>query len=109
MIPVGYMAKYVAKKPDWLKAPHVTDIYSVASCVSDNFADYSKYWLHNGYWLIDSPEIIKSIAEKTSANLEDTSLSYYEMFESEFDGANWKLYTPKAWFPTKVALPVHKK
>jgi hypothetical protein len=109
MIPVGYMAKRRRQKPDWLKAPRVVDIYSVSSCVSEDFADYSEYWVHNGYWFIDSPEIIKSLSEKTSAKLEDTSLFYYEMFESEFDGANWKLYTPKAWFPTKVVLPARKK
>jgi hypothetical protein len=44
MIPVGYMAKRVQKKPDWLKAPNVIDIYSVCDCVSKNFADYIK-WL----------------------------------------------------------------
>jgi hypothetical protein len=108
MIPVGYMAKRVAKKPEWLKAPNVIDIYSVASCLSDNFADYSEYKLHNGYWFIDSPEVIKGIAEKTSLKLEGTSLFYYEMFESEFDGASWEMYKPKAWFPTKAVLPAHK-
>jgi len=33
MIPVGYMAKRVIKKPDWLKATNVIDVYSVSSCV----------------------------------------------------------------------------
>jgi len=81
----------------------------VCDCVSENFADYTEYWLHNSYWFIDSPKIIKIIAEKTSVKLEGTSLFYYEMFESEFDGASWKIYEPKAWFPTKVVLPAHKK
>ena len=31
MIPVGYMAKRVCKKPDWLQATQVIDIYSVFS------------------------------------------------------------------------------
>jgi hypothetical protein len=109
MIPVGYMAKRIAKRPDWLEASRIIDVYSVSGCVSEDFADYTECWLHNGYWFIDSPEIIKTIAEKTSAKLEDTSLFYYEMFESEFDGANWNLYTPKSSFPTKVIVPAHKK
>ncbi len=50
MIPVGYMAKRVSKKPDWLQAAQVIDIYSVSGCVSEDFADYIDYWKHNGYW-----------------------------------------------------------
>jgi hypothetical protein len=38
------MAKHVATHPDWLKADHVIDIYSVSNCVSDDFADYINYW-----------------------------------------------------------------
>jgi hypothetical protein len=56
MIPVGYMAKRVLRKPDWLPAPQVIDIYSVSNCHSENFADYIPYWKHNGYWFFDSPE-----------------------------------------------------
>ncbi len=42
------MAKRVSKRPDWLKAPQVIDIYSVSGCISKNFADYINYWRHNG-------------------------------------------------------------
>lgn len=51
MIPIGYMAKHVVKKPDWLQTNQVEDIYSVSNCISDDFADYINYWQHNGYWL----------------------------------------------------------
>jgi len=44
MIPVGYMAKRVSKSPDWLEAAQVIDVYSVSGCISENFADYFKYW-----------------------------------------------------------------
>jgi hypothetical protein len=53
------MAKRVVKKPDWLKATDVDDLYSVSSCFSEDFTDYINYWKHNGYWFFDSPEIIK--------------------------------------------------
>jgi hypothetical protein len=59
MIPVGYLAKRVVPKPDILKAPQVVDIYSISNCMNDDFADYIGYWKHNGYWLFDSPEIIR--------------------------------------------------
>jgi hypothetical protein len=44
MIPAGYLAKRVSVKPDWLEVSPVTDIYSVSGCVSEDFADYVKYW-----------------------------------------------------------------
>ena len=49
MISVGYMAKCVSVRPEWIKAEHVADIYSVSSCVSKDFAEYINYWKHNGY------------------------------------------------------------
>ncbi len=57
MIPIGYMAKIVATKPDWLKNIDVVDIYSVSGCISSDFADYINYWKRNGYCFFDSPEI----------------------------------------------------
>lgn len=83
MIPVGYMAKRVSKKPDWLDAPQVIDIYSVSSCVSEDFADYTNYWKHNGYWLFDSPGAIRAVAKENAIELEGTSLFYYEAYEME--------------------------
>ena len=69
MLPVGYLFKHVALRPEWIKASHVEDIYSLASCISDNFADYINYWRHNGYWLFDSPTIIEVLAENNGIDL----------------------------------------
>jgi hypothetical protein len=64
------------------------DIFSVSGCISRDFADYIDYWKHNGYWLFDSPEIIKSLAKENSIQLEGTSLFYYEAYEMEFRRGN---------------------
>src|ERR1700674_2504456 len=109
MIPVGYMAKRVHKKTDWLKAAQVVDIYSVSGCVSEDFADYVHYWKHNGYWLFDSPEIIKSICKENSIQLQGAALFYYEAYEKEFDGEGWHSYAPEASLPTNVVPPVSKQ
>jgi hypothetical protein len=109
MIPVGYMAKRVQKRPDWLRAPHVIDIFSVSGCVSEDFTDYIDYWKHNGFWLFDSPEIIKRVAKENSIPLEGTSLFYYEAHEMEFDGESWHSYAPEPSFPTNVLLPSKKQ
>ncbi len=109
MTPAGYMAKRVGKRPDWLRAPHVVDVYSVTNCTCEDFADYIQYWKHNGYWLFDSPEIIKSAAGENSIQLEGTSLFYYEVHEMEFDGQAGRPFFPEASFPTKVVQPSRKQ
>ncbi len=108
MNPAGYMAKRVCKRPDWLKAPNVAEIYSVSGCVSEEFADYIDYWKHNGFWLFDSPEIIKSLARENSIQLEGTALFYFEAYEMEFDGQGWQTWSPQPSFPTAVVQPSRK-
>jgi hypothetical protein len=109
MIPVGYMAKRVGKKPDRYRASHVVDIYSVSNCNCEDFADYIKHWKHNGFWFFDSPDIIRDVAKQNSISLEGTSLFYYEAHEMEFDGERWGPWSPEPSFPTNVVLPSGKQ
>jgi hypothetical protein len=94
--PAGYLAKRVCTKLDWLQASQVNDIYSVSGCLSTNFGSYIGEWRHNGFWLLDSPEVIQSIAQEKSIDLEGTTLFYYEVYEEEFDGENWRPYEPES-------------
>ena len=109
MIPVGYMAKRVSPRPEWLAAERVADIYSVSMCISKNFADYIPYWKHNGYWFFDTPEIIEQLAREHAIDLHGTSLFYYEVYEHEFDEIVelWRDFEP-ASFPTNVVVPPQK-
>jgi hypothetical protein len=119
MIAAGYMARRVYKKDDWLKAckkkallesvPQVLDIYSVSGCLSENFADYIQFWKHNGYWLFDTPQIIKSVAKENSISLEGASLFFYEVYEMEFNDNRWAPWSPEPSFPTNVVSPLRKK
>jgi len=63
----------------------------------------------NGYWLFDSPEIIKSICKEHSIHLEGASLFYYEAYEQEFDGEGWHSYALEESFPTNVVPPVRRQ
>lgn len=109
MIRVGYMAKKVAQRPDWLKAPEVKDIYSVSSCTSHDFMDYIKFWRHNGYWLFDSPQIIQALSRENGISLEGLTFFYYEVYEKEFDETikEWLPFEPES-FPTNVISPSKK-
>ena len=102
--PAGYMAKRV-EKPKGFNVTQVTDVYSVSSHVNDNFADYVNFWKHNGYWLFDSAEIIRSVANDNSISLDGTSLFYYEVHEQEFDGEQWLAFDPEVSFTTNDIEP----
>ena len=110
MIPVGYMAKRVSVRPESIKAAGVADVYSVSGCISENFADYIKYWKHNGYWFFDSPEIIVELARQNSIDLTGTRLFFYEVYELEFGAgeAKWTAFKPEPSLTTQIVLP-HKK
>ena len=58
------MAKRIVKRPEWFQAGAVEDVYSVSGCISEYFADYIKHWKHDGYWLFDSIEVIRSLAQE---------------------------------------------
>ena len=107
MTPAGYMLKAVARKPDWLKAPLVDDVYSVSGHVSPYFADYVQYWKHNGYWLFDSPAVMREIAREHAIDPAGAMLFYYEVFEEEFDedAKAWAAFAPDASLPTQVERP----
>ena len=109
MIPVGYMAKRVTLKPDFLHDANIIDVYSVSGCVSDDFADYIHHWKHNGYWLFDSPEVIRTVANAEPTALDGTTLFYYEAYEKEFDGNRWRPYHPEPSFVTDVVTPQERR
>src|SRR6266536_4954782 len=105
MIQVGYMAKQSCKKPKGFELSEVEDVYSVSSDVNDDFADYINFWKHNGYWLFDSPEIIRAVARENSISVEGTSLFFYEVHQIQFDGESWAPLEPDRSFETNVLLP----
>ena len=109
MIPIGYMAKRICESPEILNAAAVVDIYSISSCVNDDFADYIDFWKHNGYWFFNAPRIIETLAEENSINLDGMKLFYYEAHEQEFDGQTWCPYRPNWEDPEKVVVPVESK
>lgn len=107
MQPAGYMAKFVEKRPDWLACPHISEIFSVSNCISDDFCDYINFWKHNGYWFFDSPALICEVAAKAGVDLEGSTLFYYEAHELEFDqeSLKWSPFDPAEHFPVAVEVP----
>jgi hypothetical protein len=111
VIPAGYMAKRIARRPDWLKAAEVEEIYSVSGCISEYFTDYVPYWKHNGYWLFDSVEAIRSLASALSMNIAPCRFFYYEMFELQWheETAGWEPFQSDKAFESAVVVPADKQ
>ena len=109
MIPIGYMAKRVCNRPEFLRASGVADIHSVSNCVNDDFADYIDYWKHNGYWFFDSPQVLQSLALEKSIDLQDTKLFYYEANELAYDGEDWRTFSPSWENSVRLVTPSHKR
>ena len=107
MIPAGYLAKHIGSRPDWLKVPHVQNIYSVSCCMTEDFADYTNFWRHNGFWLFDSSDIIHEIAKAHSIDISNTTMFYYESYEDEYDerAMKWVKFRPDENFPVSVRVP----
>jgi hypothetical protein len=109
LIPVGYMAKRVVTGPDWMKAPNVREVYSVSNCVSRDFANYIKYWRHNGYWFFDSPEIIAQLARENALDLDEATFFFYEVHDLQFNQAGqWTTFAPEPSFGTDVVIPAER-
>lgn len=111
MIPAGYMAKKVERRPEWLSPAAVEDIYSVSGCVSEEFCDYVPHWKHNGHWFFNKPSEIAEIAAVGSLDMTDQKLFYYEVYEKQFADRRklWEPYGPDPAFKTAVELPRSKK
>jgi hypothetical protein len=108
MVPAGYMAKRVVNRPDWLHPERVSSIFSVSGCISENFTNYIDYWMHNGYWLFDSPAAIIDIAREKRIDLSGTVLFFYEVHELEFDKGEWIPFEPQPSFTTNVNISKKK-
>ena len=108
MIPAGYMAKSVAKLPATINAPGVDDIYAVSGCMSEPFVDYIKYWLHNGYWLLNSRAEISRIGEQAGVDPSSFTCFYYEVFDKQYDeeAGQWSSFSPDPSFPIAVEKPL---
>ena len=108
---LGYMYKRVERRSEWLEAPGVVDIYSLSGCISEYFADYIKFWRHNGNWLFDSRASMTEFAAERQISLDGLKLFYYEAYELEYDEtkSSWVPWEPYDAIATQVEEPSRKK
>lgn len=104
------MAKRVGLRPEGFPAPQVREICSVSTCMARDFADWARHWLHNGYWMFDTPDRIREVARREGLDLAGVRFFFYEAYEREFDedGLRWIPLHVERSTPTQVALPAVK-
>ncbi len=104
MRPIGYLYKRVFVAPEF-GVPHVTDVYSLSTCLSEDFADYLPFGRHNEYCLFDSPSAIEAMAREHAIPLDGLKLFYYEAHELQYDDdrGEWALWGTS--FETNVRPP----
>jgi hypothetical protein len=103
------MAKFVEARPAWLSCASVDDVFSVSNCISDAFCDYTNLWKHNGYWLFDSPALVREVADAVGADLAETTLFYYEAHELEYvqNSKSWRPFNPEECGQVAVEPPAN--
>ena len=111
MTPAGYIAKKIHTDTGWLENPVVEDICSVSNCICEVFCDYIPYWKHNGYWLFDSPELVRAVAQEAAVDLSGHPLFYYEVYERQYAGDSgvWQDFGAEPKLETNVRVPAEKQ
>lgn len=110
-IELGYMAKHVVTRPDWLKAEHIERVCSVSACVSSDFCDYTPHWKHNGFWLFNSPEDLVTLCRAEQIELDTLEFFYYQAYPKQYDefAKLWSGFEPEKCFQTCVQPPLQKR
>jgi len=104
------MYKRIAPRQGWLNCENVTKIYSVSSCISNDFTNYIPYWRHNQYWFFNRPEDMEGILREEKIS-DEFELLFYELYEKEFDEEKhaWQELTVEESFGYQVTMPFQKE
>ncbi|MCA8962404.1 MAG: hypothetical protein KDC38_17890 [Planctomycetes bacterium] len=90
MRPVGYNAKIIPERPDWLPEAGVDRILSVSECIATSPIDHFDLWLFNEWGFYDTPEILRCALARTPAGSEPIRRFYYEAHPEERDAEGWR-------------------
>ncbi|MCC6574115.1 MAG: hypothetical protein IT462_10005 [Planctomycetes bacterium] len=80
---IGYIPKRTEKQPYLLEAPGVTEIASVADCISEAPDNWIQHWRHNSWWVFSTMALALSIIP--DAEQDQFDLYAYRVFPIRFD------------------------
>ena len=79
---IGYFAKPVTSRPEWLKAEQVEEVCSWDACRIGRLVDWIHLWRHNAEWVFSTPELAWSVV--TEAVRSQCQLFGYRLYPVRF-------------------------
>ena len=80
---IGYFVKRPGTPSEWIRAAVVEEVCSVADCCSEEPESWMDHWIHNCFWLFDTPELARSVVPETDHSRYD--LFAYRLFPYEWE------------------------
>ncbi|MXP28382.1 hypothetical protein GRI58_06045 [Porphyrobacter algicida] len=70
--------------------------------MNDNVVEPQDGWMHNGFGLANSPEVLWELARESGAALSNSKLFFYSAYERELESDGWQ-FDPSQWQPLSRA------
>lgn len=104
MIPAGYSLKRAVPPPDYLQfgVSNILEVCSVSNCMELALVDPSDKWLHNGFDLANSPDLLWTLAREGGMDLSGSRLFYHCAYEFEIS-SDGRTFDPLGWKPISRA------
>lgn len=104
MIPAGYSLKRTVSPPDYLQfgVSNILEVCSASNCVEPALVDPSDRWLHNGFDLANSPDLLWILASEEGVDLSGSRLFYHCAYEFEIR-SDGRTFDPLGWKPISRA------
>ncbi len=86
LISMGYLYKQVATPTEnYLKIKGTKDIYSLAGCTSEDFADFIGLNKNNNYWLLNNLKEMELLATELHLSLDKCAPFFYKVYPNQWN------------------------
>ncbi|BDY04761.1 hypothetical protein F0521_18020 [Ferrimonas sp. YFM] len=108
MVPMGYMAKRIIAKPDWLKNANVKRLFSVSGCNSHNLicAEQDESLL-NGHWMLNRrAEADRALVVEADDDAQPQTF-YYELYPEQWNDClgEWEAFSVDSKRAVTIEVP----
>lgn len=108
MVPMGYMAKRIIAKPDWLKNANVKTLFSVSGCNSHNLiCTEEDESLLNGYWMLNCRCDADRVLELGAEDDGQPQTFYYELYPEQWNDSlgKWESFSVDSRRGVTIEVP----
>jgi len=91
---IGFLAKNIAPRPEWLKADSVREICSLSNCISKTHPEAFEQWKHNRFDLYRTEALAMEVIPE--AERADYEVFAYKLWPVMFDEGGQREFEPLA-------------